>query len=754
MLQTPPDNKNYEGSRHRLVINIPNSITFLRLPLFVWFVWEAARGNIHFAFALFLGVWALDGVDGVIARLLNQATSFGYYFDKVVDRVVMVGGVVVLVRYGIVPPTALLLMVRDIGYIPAVYPFHKKEKNWHTGGRLAQAATLLQGLGFLWLYMEWPYPAMIIAAAAAIGGLAAFNHLRQLLAVVVIALGISAMPAAARAQVIISEIMWDGVEYVELHNNTTDEIALENWKLTRQQQDGEEKTIYVFSEESPVGDGEFFLIEKNEEATTVPADIVASSLTLVNTGEIVRLYDNDGNVVDSAGDFAGWPAGKNTETGISMERVGSAWQDSGGSGGGRSGTPRAPNSSGPVPANSPPTSQDNDQQYTTDIIINEFLPNPIGADTTGEFIELYNPSNTSADISGWQLDDASGGSAPYTVPDGAAVGPKQYAVFWSEQTKIALNNTGDEVRLLDPIGNVQASTSYSETVSEGQSYNWDKGGYVKSTTATPGATNTITAPAESNEATSKATKPKATATPTPAKTAGKQVAGSVRAAAASVVIYRFLPDPVGSDDAEYIELKNIGTSPANILGYQLDDEDGGSRPYTIPDNTSIPAGETAVFSREDTGIALNNNGDTVRLLDPDGVVVDSYSYGKVAEGEIVEAAEANAVGNNADDEGGKTGTVAGIQKEGEDNSAEGGDAAAEDIQEHPDALPHALAQLTGGEALSGGEASNAGQDQKSKAGGVAVGVTLLAGAGIAAATSFGDKEALLKAVGKVIGWRK
>ncbi|HUW09749.1 MAG TPA: hypothetical protein VM537_08465 [Anaerolineae bacterium] len=52
-----------------------------------------------------------------------------------------------------------------------------------------------------------------------------------------------------------------------------------------------------------------------------------------------------------------------------------------------------------------------------------------------------------------------------------------------------------------------------------------------------------------------------------------------------------------------------------------------SNPYVIPSGTVIEPGRFLLFFRRDTELALNNTGDEVRLLGPDGVLLDAYAYG-------------------------------------------------------------------------------------------------------------------------------
>jgi hypothetical protein len=80
---------------------------------------------------------------------------------------------------------------------------------------------------------------------------------------------------------------------------------------------------------------------------------------------------------------------------------------------------------------------------------------------------------------------------------------------------------------------------------------------------------------------------------------------------------------------EFIELYNLGPSSVNIGGWMLDDEeDGGSRPYRLPYRTLKP-GEFIAFFNTRTRIALNDSGDDVRLMAPDGRVMDQITYLKV-----------------------------------------------------------------------------------------------------------------------------
>jgi hypothetical protein len=77
---------------------------------------------------------------------------------------------------------------------------------------------------------------------------------------------------------------------------------------------------------------------------------------------------------------------------------------------------------------------------------------------------------------------------------------------------------------------------------------------------------------------------------------------------------------------EFIEVQNLGPVSINLRNWRLDDvPNGGSSPYTLPDLLLEP-GERAVLYGLQTNILLSDGGDAVRLLNPSGVVFDSYTY--------------------------------------------------------------------------------------------------------------------------------
>lgn len=724
------------------IVNVPNAITAFRIPLFFAFWWYAATGQASVAVGIFLFSWTLDFFDGLAARTLHQQTTFGYYFDKVIDRLSAGLGIVLLIRYGLLPDYAILLLVREIGFLPALFPTKSLQQNWHDTGLLGKLATFLEGAGVLWLFFGLPQQILVVSLVAALGSLVAYRHLRYVLIVIII---LFASPVhAAGSDVRINEVMWDGIEYVELYNAGADTVSLDGWKLARAQSADSEKEIIVFSGGAQIQGNNYYLIEKKEEATNASSSVVASYLTLLNTGEQVRLYDAGGNLVSTAGEYGAWPAGSNTDTGAAMEWVNGFWVTATATNAGRVGSPGMENGSGGGGGATPTPSI----TYTTSLVISEALPNPTGDDAVGEFIELYNPSTSEEDISGWQIDDAVGGSTPYTLPSGTVVGSRAYLVVSRSDSGIALNNAGDMARFIDPSGKVWAQVEYSESAADDTSYALTSGGsYVWTTHVTPGAANDIVVPATPTPKPLASSSTKATPTSTP-KPLVEEESTTTAVVSPNVVLHSALPNPAGDDaTGEYIELINTGNKAIDISGWQLDDEDGGSAPYVIPAGTSIGADQVLRFTREDTNIALNNTNDEVRLLAPNGDVLQSFAYEKVDEDQVLHFDEDQSQGTSGSEDTTDSGQVAGATDEKadttsaiKDNEPTGSPASAAG----DGAASLGTASLTNGGKTYDNQQPD-GKSSASKGTGIALGTVLLIGAGSVVVVTAGDMKKLMKA---------
>jgi hypothetical protein len=102
---------------------------------------------------------------------------------------------------------------------------------------------------------------------------------------------------------------------------------------------------------------------------------------------------------------------------------------------------------------------------------------------------------------------------------------------------------------------------------------------------------------------------------------------------------------------EFIELKNVGNADMNLSNWKLDDEADfpgavSSSPFTINDLILKP-GEYAVFYASETNILLSDGGDSVRLFDDTGKLVDviDYTIAKVEDQSVCRLPDGNGFGS-------------------------------------------------------------------------------------------------------------
>lgn len=132
------------------------------------------------------------------------------------------------------------------------------------------------------------------------------------------------------------------------------------------------------------------------------------------------------------------------------------------------------------------------------VVINEFLPNPAGKDTEGEWIELFNNSQEAVNLNGWQIKDASGKTFFFKNK----IGPGEYLVFDYKTTKISLNNSAETLFLYDQKGALIDKAEFAGTAPEGKSLARQNKQFIFTNEPTPGKANVFKNSAASPEGTS------------------------------------------------------------------------------------------------------------------------------------------------------------------------------------------------------------------------------------------------------------
>ena len=139
----------------------------------------------------------------------------------------------------------------------------------------------------------------------------------------------SFVQAAPVRRVVINEVAWAGTkanpfdEWIELKNNTDQEVSLDGWKLV-----SESGTINILLS-GKIPPGGFYLLERTDDNTIsdISCDLIYRG-ALINSGDTLKLIDPAGNIEDTAnkkGDA--WPAGTASPTYASMERIDPSGED-------------------------------------------------------------------------------------------------------------------------------------------------------------------------------------------------------------------------------------------------------------------------------------------------------------------------------------------------------------------------------------------------------------------------------------------
>jgi phosphatidylserine/phosphatidylglycerophosphate/cardiolipin synthase-like enzyme len=256
------------------------------------------------------------------------------------------------------------------------------------------------------------------------------------------------------------------------------------------------------------------------------------------------------------------------------------------------------------------------------VCLNEALPNPNGLDNdtwpNGEWMEIYNSGTTPVDVLNWELVNKA--SKSLTFDSASIVGfqagnsntwtiqPGDYMVIARNgNSNFYLTNSGDWITMKDSSGNTVDQASWNSTAS-GVSLEED-------------STNAVNDWVSTNN-------------PTP----GSANSASTGPVASDLVMNEVMPNPWPSDDnaswpgGEWVEILNTGTSDLNLTGWSIVDNAGNTLPFNashlVGPSSIIAAGEhriIAVNSSTSWGV-LNNGGESLRLLWPNGTLSQTISW--------------------------------------------------------------------------------------------------------------------------------
>ncbi len=106
-------------------MNLPNSLTVLRILLIPVFIGLLTYGQYQWAIWTLLAAGVTDILDGAIARMANQRTTLGAYLDPLADKLFLTSAFVTLSVLHLVPGwVAIVVVSRDLIIVAGTLLLH------------------------------------------------------------------------------------------------------------------------------------------------------------------------------------------------------------------------------------------------------------------------------------------------------------------------------------------------------------------------------------------------------------------------------------------------------------------------------------------------------------------------------------------------------------------------------------------------------------------------------------------------------
>ncbi len=97
------------------ILTVPNQLTFLRLGFLPFFIIAIYFDRYDWALGILIAAGVSDGLDGLLARGLNQKTALGAYLDPIADKLLLSSSYLVLALKGKIGWwLAILVLGRDV----------------------------------------------------------------------------------------------------------------------------------------------------------------------------------------------------------------------------------------------------------------------------------------------------------------------------------------------------------------------------------------------------------------------------------------------------------------------------------------------------------------------------------------------------------------------------------------------------------------------------------------------------------------
>lgn len=212
--------------------------------------------------------------------------------------------------------------------------------------------------------------------------------------------------------------------------------------------------------------------------------------------------------------------------------------------------------------------------YPNGVLFSEILPD--AQNKSSGFIELYNSTDTSIDISGWKMIN-NDTEQLFVIPEQTIVSKRTYIVFDNKKLLFPVEQLS-EISLQYPSGETTSSVTISEQEKEGESYNFITGRWAWSELQTPGAANIIKNQLDNTPVSDwpSSSDPKKTPTPTPAPAPSQTVKPAESVPLASI------SDAKNLTQGSRVQIKGRITAivaNAKTTLFYLQDSSGGIKIY-------------------------------------------------------------------------------------------------------------------------------------------------------------------------------
>ncbi len=319
----------------------------------------------------------------------------------------------------------------------------------------------------------------------------------------------SVLPKFKAGDVVINELVSDpgdgDTEWLELYNNCAQAVDLSGWSI----QDGSgAKTMLSGTLDS----ANKYLVVRNPKGN------------LNNDGDQISLLDNAGRLIDRV-TYGVWPGSDSKANAPAVKNPNGIARIFDGHNTFNNAVDFAETTKlTPGAANQIAAPQGEDEispadqalyDYNVGVVINEFLPNPVGLDNpsattaglstdlsaealakAGEFIELFNHSGKDVNLLGWQIGN---GHKTFKFSTSTIIKAQDFFVLWRKQSKIVLSNGAGQINLIQPLKDTPLQSVKYNNIDEGFSDNLlnatstldNQNNWAASQLPTPGANNVI-----------------------------------------------------------------------------------------------------------------------------------------------------------------------------------------------------------------------------------------------------------------------